>query len=131
MARLAFIDLNFILQRKESNFLLNSFVLRITSCYSKWSDKNAEMVCSHILVALLAAHALILLVSLVRSDLLARVDYLLSKGALEGCKLALRSLLASLFDHILWKTLKCLVLIMVHVAFVDHGEFFFVSSVTS
>ena len=89
------------------------------------------MVCSHILVALLAAHALILLVSLVRSDLLARVDYLLSEGALEWCKLALRRLLASLFDHVLWKTLKCLVLIMVHVAFVDHGELFLVSSVTS
>ena len=89
------------------------------------------MVCSHILVALLAAHALILLVGLVRGDLLARVDYLLGEGALEGCKLALSSLLTGLLDHVLWKTLQSLVLIMVHVAFVDHGELFLVGSVTS
>lgn len=95
------------------------------------SKENAEMVCSHILVALLAAHALILLVGLVRSDLLARVDYLFSEGALKRCKLALRSLLASLLDHVFWKTLQSLVLIMVHVAFVNHGKLFLVGSVTS
>ena len=47
------------------------------------------------------SHALVLLV-VMRSDFLARVDYLLSKGTLEWLELALSSLLTGLLDHVPW-----------------------------
>ena len=44
---------------------------------------------SHVVVLFTTAHALVLLVGLVRGDLFARVDYLLGKRALERLELTL------------------------------------------
>ena len=85
---------------------------------------------SHVVVLFAAAHALVLLVGLVRGHFFARVDYLLGEGALEGLELALRSLLR-LLRQVLGQALQSFLFVSVHVAFVDGGKLLLVGSVAS